>query len=150
MGSTTAAGTGLAISAALPTAQTEAAYKMLTYTEVGGVDQIGTFGASTEVVTFTPLKGAVQKRKGPTNYGALNPSMALDDSDAGQQLLATASAPTNNAEYAVRVTKPDGSLRFFQAIVFGMPENIGAANAMIMANPVLEINSPVLKVAAPA
>ncbi|MBY9062300.1 phage tail protein [Sphingomonas yunnanensis] len=148
MASTTAAGTGLAISAGTPAGQTEAAYKALTYTEVGNVESLGGFGAATEVVSFQPLKGAQQKYKGPTNYGTLNPTIALDDADAGQQLLATASAPDNNALYAVRVTKPDGSTRYFQVRVFGMPETIGAANTMITAQPVLEINTPVIKGAA--
>ncbi len=145
MATTTAAGTGLAVSAGVPTAQTVAAYKALTYTEVSNVESLGGFGATTEVVTFQPLKGAQQKHKGPTNYGALNPTIAGDDADAGQMLLAVAAAPENNALYSVRVTKPDGSLRFFQTRVFGMPETIGAANSMITYAPVLEINTPVLK-----
>ena len=148
MGSTTAAGSALAISAGIPAAQTVTAYEGLTYTEVNNVEQLGGFGATTEVVTFQPLKGAQQKHKGPTNYGTLNPTIAVDDEDAGQALLTTASAPDNNDLYAVRVTKPDGSERFFQARVFGMPETIGAANSMITAAPVIEINTPVLKKAA--
>lgn len=145
MATTTAAGTGLAISAALPSAQTIAAYDALTFTEVSNVEQLGGFGATTEVVTFQPLRGAQQKHKGPTNYGALNPTIAADDADAGQILLGVASAPDNNALYAVRVTKPDGALRYFLARVFGMPETIGAANSMITYAPVIEINTPVLK-----
>lgn len=145
MASTTAAGTGLAISAGVPTAQTEAAYKTLTYTEIGNVESIGAFGAATEVVNFQPLRGAQQKYKGPTNYGSLNPTIALDDSDAGQTLLSTASAPDNNVLYAIRVTKPDGATRYFQVRAFGMPETIGAANSMITASPVLEINTPIVK-----
>lgn len=148
MGGTTAAGTGLAISAGIPATQTEAGYSALTYTEVGGVESLGGFGATTEVVTFQPLKGPQQKHKGPTNYGTLNPTILQDDADAGQNLLGVASGPTNNALYAVRVTKPDGSLRYFQTRVFGMPETIGAANSMITAAPVLEINTEVIKKAA--
>ena len=148
MASTTAAGTGLAISAGIPSAQTTTAYEALTYTEVGNVESIGGYGASTEVVSFQPLKGAQQKHKGPTNYGTLNPTIAIDDADAGQTLVRTAAAPTNNDLYAIRITKPDGSLRFFQVRVFGFPETVGAANSMITANPVLEINTPVLAKAA--
>ncbi|MBY9062287.1 hypothetical protein K7957_05005 [Sphingomonas yunnanensis] len=148
MASTTAAGTGLAISAGAPAGQTAAAYGALSYTEIGNVESIGGFGAATEVVTFQPLKGPLQKYKGPTNYGSLTPTIALDDADAGQALLAIAAAPTNSALYAIRVTKPDGSLRYFQVRVFGMPETIGAANTMITAAPVLEINTVIVKVSA--
>lgn len=146
--SSTAAGSKLAISAGIPTAQTDAAYTELTYTSVGGVESIGGFGATTEVVTFTPLDGPVEKYKGPTNYGQLSPNMKVDDSDAGQALIQTASAPTNTELYAFRVTKPDGSLRFFQARVFGFPETIGAANSVITATPAIEICTAVIKKAA--
>lgn len=148
MGGTTAAGSKLAISAGIPAAQTVTAYEALTYTTVGGVQQIGGFGATTEVVTFQPLDGATEKYKGPTNYGQLSPTVKVDDADAGQALVQVASAPTNNGLYAWRVTKPDGSLRYFQGSVFGFPETIGAANTMITAQPSVEINTPVLKKAA--
>lgn len=148
MGGTTAAGTGLAISAGTPASQTEAGYTALTYTEIGNVESIGGFGASTEVVTFQPLKGPMQKHKGPTNYGTLNPTILQDDADAGQNLLGVASGPTNNAQYAFKITKPDGSLRYFQGRAFGMPETIGSANSMITAAPVIEINTDVIKKAA--
>lgn len=150
MPSTTAAGTSLAISAGVPSSQTAGGYAALSYTEVGNVESLGGFGPTTEVVTFQPLKGAQQKHKGPTNYGSLTPTIALDDADAGQALLAAAAAPDNNALYAVKVTKPDGSLRYFQVRVFGMPENIGAANSMITASPVMEVNTPIVKVPAGA
>lgn len=145
MASTTAAGTGLAISAGSPASQTASSYAALTYTEIGNVESIGAFGAATEVVTFQPLKGPLQKHKGPTNYGSLNPTIALDELDPGQLLLSAAAVPSNAALYAIRVTKPDGSLRYFQVRVFGMPETIGAANSMITAAPVLEINTAIVK-----
>ncbi|MDP1026395.1 hypothetical protein Q5H91_04155 [Sphingomonas sp. KR1UV-12] len=148
MASTTAAGTKLAISAGIPAAQTTTAYEALTYTTIAGVEQIGTFGAATEVVTFTPLDGPVEKYKGPTNYGQLQPTIKVDDADAGQTLLRTASAPDQNGLYATKITKPDGTLGFCQVRVFGFPETIGAANSIITAQPVMEINTPILKKAA--
>lgn len=148
MGGTTAAGSKLAISAGVPASQNLTGYEALTYTSIAGVESIGGFGATTEVVTFQPLDGPVEKYKGPTNYGQLSPSIKVDDGDAGQALIQVASAPTNNAWYAFRVTKPDGSLRFFQAGVFGFPETVGAANSMIMAAPSIEINTAVVKKAA--
>lgn len=145
MGSTTAAGTVLAISAGIPASQTVAAYEALTYTEVGKVSNLGGLGPTTGVVNFQPLNGPEEKHKGPTSYGTLNPNMALDEEDAGQALMVVASEPENNDLYAFRVTKPDGALRFFQARVFGMPETIGEAASMITAAPAIEINTKVLK-----
>jgi hypothetical protein len=148
MGGTTAAGTLLAISAGVPASQTSAGYDALTYTTIGGVESIGGFGAATEVVTFTPLSGPVEKYKGPTNYGSLSPTVKVDDSDVGQTLLQVAAGPANNALYAFKVTKPDGSLRYFQGSVFGFQETVGAANSMITATPAIEINTAVVKKAA--
>lgn len=148
MGSTTAAGTGLAISAVLPATNDAAGYAALTFTEVGGPEQLGAFGASNEVITFQPLKGPAEKHKGGTNYGAIQPSIAHDDEDAGQTLLRTA-ADNQTDLYAFQVTYPSGAKRYFQGRVFGYPENVGAANSIIMANPSIEISTKVVKVAAP-
>ncbi|EJL34122.1 hypothetical protein [Novosphingobium sp. AP12] len=148
MTSSTAAGTSIAISAAVPATQDAAGYAALTYTDIGGVEQIGAIGATTNKVEFQPLKGAKEKHKGSTDYGSLQPSLAHDEADAGQTLLRTASEPTNNALYAHCVTYPNGAKRYFQARVFGYPENIGNADSIIMVNPTIEINTRIVKVAA--
>lgn len=142
----TSAGTKLAISAAAPASLTAAGYAALTYTEVGKVESIGAFGAVTEEVTFQPLRGARESHKGGTNFGTLSPSMAYDELDAGQTLLRTA-ADDATALYAFEVTYPSGAKRFFRGRVFGFPENVGAANAMLMANPSIGISTAVTKVA---
>jgi hypothetical protein len=142
----TSAGTKLAISAAAPATQTGSGYAALTYTEVGQVESIGAFGANTEMVEFQPLRGARQSHKGGTNYGSLSPSIAHDDTDAGQTLLRTASDDAT-ALYSFEVTYPSGAKRYFQGRVFGYPENVGAANAMLMANPSIGISTAIIKVA---
>lgn len=148
-GSTTAAGTSLAISAAVPATEDAAGYAALTYTEIGQIEQIGAFGASFGVVEFQPLKGPVQKHKGPPNYGSLQPSLAHDDEDAGQTLLRTAADDETSTLYSFEVTFPTGAKRYFQGRVFGYPENVGGASTVLMANPTVEVNTKVVKVAAP-
>jgi hypothetical protein len=148
MGSTTSAGTGLAISAALPATEDAAGYAALTFVEIGGPEQLGAFGASNEVITFQPLKGPAEKHKGGTNYGAIQPSIAHDDEDAGQTLLRTAAEDQTDL-YAFEITFPSGAKRYFCGRVFGYPENVGAANSIIMANPSIEISTKVVKVDAP-
>ena len=145
MSASTAASTAILISAGFPMAQTVFGYSALTYVEIGGVESIGTIGASTGKVEFQPLKGPKQKHKGSTDYGSLQPTIALDSDDAGQALLRTAAHPYNSALYAVQVVYPDGGKRFFQARVFGYPETIGNADAMLTAAPTIEINTPVVK-----
>lgn len=144
MPSTTAAGTAIAISAAAPATSDPTGYAALTYTEIGGVEQIGTIGAATNKVEFQPLKGPKEKHKGSTDYGSLQPSLAHDSADAGQTLLRTAADPDNNAQYSFKVTYPDGQKRYFRGRVFGYPENIGNADSVIMASPTVEINTKVV------
>lgn len=147
MTSITAAGTALAISAGLPATEDQAGYAALTFTEITQVEQLGPIGASYAKVEFQPLKGPKQKHKGSVDYGSLQPNMAHDDGDAGQTLFRTA-AGSNNL-YSFKVTYPDGAVRYFQGRVFGYPENVGNADSIIMGNPTIEINSVIVKVAAP-
>lgn len=149
MGSMTAAGTALAISAALPATADATGYAALTFTEIGQAEQLGAFGSTTETVNFQPLKGVLQKYKGPSNSGAISPSLAHDDADAGQTLLRTAAADETAKLYSFKVTFPDGAIRYFGGRVFGYPETVGAANTMLMANPTIEISTKVIKVPAP-
>lgn len=148
MGSSTAAGSTIAFSAAVPATFDAAGYTALTFTEVGGVETIGALGATTNKVDFQPLKGPKEKHKGSTDYGSLQPSIALDDTDAGQTLMKTAAEPDNNALYSTRVTYPTGAKRFFQSRVFGWPEDVGGADSILMAKPTVEINTKVIKVPA--
>lgn len=147
--STTAAGTTIAIGAAAPATQDDAGYTALTLIVIGGVEQIGAIGAVTNKVEFQPLNGPKEKHKGSTDFGSLSPSIAHDDLDAGQILLRTASEPTNNALYPICVTLPTGAKRYSMGRVFGYPETIGNADSIVMANPTIELNTKIVKVAAP-
>lgn len=148
MGSTTAAGTAIAISAGAPATHDASGFAALTWTEIADVEKLGTIGATTDKVEFQPLKGPKQKHKGPSDYGSLQPSMAHNEEDAGQVLVRTAAAPTNNALYSFMVTLPDGAKRYFRGRVFGYPEQIEGAGSIVMANPTIEIETTIVKVAA--
>ncbi|RST30161.1 hypothetical protein HMF7854_04460 [Sphingomonas ginkgonis] len=148
MGSQTAAGSTLAISAAAPATPDAAGYAALAFTDIGQVEKLGGLGASYAKVEFQPLKGAKQKYKGSADYGTLQPSLAIDSTDAGQTLLQTASDNETNALYSFKVTYPDGAKRYFQGRVFGMPETTDGADTMLMANPSIEICTKIVKVAA--
>lgn len=148
MASTTAAGTGLAISAGIPATNNEAGIKALTYTEVDGVETIGTFGTTFEKVNFQPLKGVLRKFKGSRNSGGIQPKVAHDDADAGQSILRTAGADESQKLYYAEVTYPDGAKRYFGGRVFGDPEDVGAANTIITATYDFEISTPIYKTAA--
>lgn len=147
-GPMTAAGSKLAISAGLPATPNEAGFAALTLTNIALIDKIGPMGATYAQTTFQPLDGAEITLKGGAKYGVLNPSYAVDSEDAGQALMRTAS-DNQIADYSFRLTRPDGSIRYFIGKVFGVPEDIGTAETVIMANPIVAINSKPVEVEAP-
>jgi hypothetical protein len=148
MGSTTAAGSALAIGATAPATMDAAGFAALTLTEIGSLEKIGTLGASFAKVEFTPLKGAKDKHKGSPDYGSLQPSMAFDSTDAGQVLLRTAADDATSKLYPFLVTLPTGDKRYFMGRVFGNPETVDGADSIVMAAPTIEVCTKPVKVAA--
>ena len=142
----TSAGTTIGISAGVPASQNDTGYSALTYTTVGGVESLPAFGADTQVTSYQPLNGPVEKHKGSTNYGSITLPMAYDKADAGQNLVRAAAAPSNNALYAFVVTFPNGDKRYYQGRVFGAPDTVGGANNVIMSNAKIEICTAIVKV----
>lgn len=148
MTSQTGAGSSLAICVALPATYDAAGYVALTFVEIGNVEKIGTLGSSFAKVEFQPLKGGKQKYKGSVDYGALQPSLALDSADAGQAILQTSGDDESQKLYSFRVTYQDGTKRYFGGRTFGMPETVDGADSMLMATPAIEICTKPVKVAA--
>ncbi|MGR6329210.1 hypothetical protein ACU5AX_09100 [Sphingomonas sp. XXL09] len=148
MGSQTAAGSTLAISVASPATSDATGFAALSFTEIGQVEKLGSFGPSFAKVEFQPLKGAKQKFKGSVDYGALQPTIAIDSTDAGQTLLQTAGADESQKLYSFCVTFQDGAKRYFQGRVFGMPETADGADSMVTAAPSIEICTKIVKVPA--
>jgi len=146
MTSTTAAGSALAISAGNPASNDAAGYAALTYTEIGQIDKIGAIGAVFAKVEFQPLKGAKQKHKGSRDNGSLSPTLAHDESDAGQALLRTAADDATSKLYSFEVTYPTGAKRYFQGRVFGYPETTDGADTILTAAPTIEISTDIVKV----
>lgn len=151
MGAITSQGCILAVSVALPATVDAAGFAALSYTTVGELTDIPEFGAETTVVTHDPLaSGTTQKLKGQTNNGSQSLGGALDEDDAGQLILISANEGADkDNDVSVKITYPDASVRYYYGKVFSYKENIGAANNVIafMAN--FEINSIVVRVAAP-
>lgn len=144
MATSTAAGTIVAISAGTPATQDAAGFVALTFTTVGGVEKLGTIGASYAKIDFQPLNGPLEKHKGPPDYGALQLALAHDNSDAGQTIVRTAGG--SNSLFAFKITYPTAEIRYFQARVFGYPENVDGAGSLLTANPTVEICTAIIKV----
>lgn len=148
MAASSAAGSTLAISVGVPATQDAAGYAALTLTDIGGLEKIGTVGAVYAKTEFQPFQGAKQKYKGSADYGSLQPSLAHDESDAGQSILRAAADDETNRLFAFALTYPTGAKRYFQGRVFGYPESTDGADTILMATPTIEICTKVVKTGA--
>ena len=95
-------------------------FPSLTYTEVGDIGGLGSFGPTFSDATFTPLKsGVVNHRKGEVDYGEMTVSVASDITDAGQALLLSGVDGANSdVVYSHKITTIDGIVRYFTGQVF--------------------------------
>lgn len=144
----TGAGSTLAISVASPATEDATGYAALTYTKIGNIEKIGPVGPQFAKIEFQPLDGPKQKLKGAADNGSLSPSLGHDSADAGQNVLRTAGFDKTNKLYSMCMTLQDGAKRYFGVRVFGYPENVDGANAIVAANPSIEVCTEIVRVAA--
>ena len=108
--------------------QEETDFEGMTWTEVKGVGNVGSFGVDTNVVTYATLGEAVQsKSKGITNAGDPTVECARSDSDAGQEAMRAAGGAQVYDSYAFKVVNQDGSTDYLRGLVMG-PVNQGGGN----------------------
>lgn len=148
MGIQTGANVAISIGSTTPMADATA-YGGETWTAIGGVESIGSFGDSSAEVSFTGLTDArVQKLKGARDAGTLSISMAFIGGDAGQDALSTAEADDTSANYNFKVEYSDGEIRYFAGQVASVVEQVSGANSVLMLSCDVRINTPIIKVAA--
>lgn len=119
-------GSTIAVTATAPATLDAAGFGALTYTSIGEVTEIGTFGASAAKVTHIPLStGVTIKRKGAIDAGTIACKMARAPTDAGQAILVAAEA--SNSTYSFCVTLQSGTKLYFLALVMSYQTNVGNA-----------------------
>lgn len=149
----TAAGTVVAISAAKPTAFTEAAYKTLTYSAIGEITDAGSHGRTYALVSHNAIATrGTQKFKGSYNEGTKTLQLAVDRKDPGQ-VIAKA-AVNSDADYSFKVTYPGGDIDYFSAKVMSFVTNTSGVDSMLDGSIELEITTSkegigIIEVAAP-
>ncbi|WP_138438595.1 hypothetical protein [Marinobacter alexandrii] len=151
MAKTTSTGTRLYVVAADPATFDEAGYAALSYTEVGEVIDLPEYGPNVQVVESNPLAtGITEKFKGFINYGSQSMGLEFDSADAGQQILAAGvEGATKNQQHAVKVLFQDGSVDYYSCRIFSYTKAPGSANSMVGSTVQVEINTPIVRVAAP-
>lgn len=147
----TAAGAKLLAAVAAPATHTEAGMTTLkaTATVVGEVSNIGEFGKEFAAVLWQALanRGA-DKRKGSFNNGTINPTMALDKSDAGQVIMNTLLA--SDAPGTLFVELQDGSCFAFRGLVMSFKTSVGEADSVVTATSTIEITrDEIIEIPAP-
>jgi hypothetical protein len=118
-----ATGILFALSATIPDTYDAAGYGStdIIWTTVGQVEDAGAEDANKAVSTFVPVATAVTtKVPGAIDYGKRSVTLGHLPGDAGQVLMLAAFKSLNN--YSVKITFPDGELRYLDVLVtkFGM------------------------------
>lgn len=151
MAVSTSTGILLALSVGRPATVDAAGFAAKTYTNLGELTSVPAFGPTTAVVEHNPLAtGITEKYKGFINNGSMSMEAAFDDEDAGQILVSEGVTGANKfSDYSFKLTYPSGAVRYWYAGVFSYTENPGAANSMVGTTINVEINSVIVKVAAP-
>lgn len=142
----TAAGATLGISAALPALYDGSSYALLSFSDVGEVENLGEFGKSFNLVSFLPLaqRGA-SKVKGSFNNGSFEPQLAMDIADAGQVIMLAALESDNN--YAFEVALTGGEVFYFAGLVMKFAPVINTVDDIVRRAAMIEISrDPVVEV----
>lgn len=145
MGVRTTAGTRIRISATAPATFNEAGYETIFDASpepaaIGEITGYGEFGETDALVTHEAVDSAVvEKLKGNTNMGSMQLTIGLDSEDAGQILLKAGRAA--RIPYSFNIEMPSGDEYYFQALVMGVPKNLGTVNQVTSMSVTLEITA---------
>lgn len=133
---------------------TEEEFTAQDWTEIGLIESFGEFGRQFETVTFVSVQeGRTRKLKGPYNDGQMQITVGLDRSDAGQLALATAADASTQDNYGFRIELNDPPSTvggptsfFFRGLPMSFRTQMGAANAVVKAMSMIEVNSEIIHV----
>lgn len=151
MGKFTSTGCLISLVAESPATQDEAGYAALTYVQIGETTNIPQFGPTVAVVESNPLEtGITEKFKGFINNGSTSVDFDLDDEDPGQILVGEGvTGASKDVRHSFKIEYSTGTIRYFQGKIFSNSETPGGANSMVTGTAQIEIETNILKVAAP-
>lgn len=128
----------------------EADFSGESWTEIDGWSQMGAVGDAAQVITTSLInRGRDVKQKGTSNAGSMQNVFAVIDDDPGQIALIAAAEPSNKDNFAFRIDLPNGAKRYFVGLATTAQEAGGEANTIGNLNATIEINSNIVRVAAP-
>jgi len=141
----TSAGTTFSIGAA-PATYDASGFAAVTFTAVGEVTDIGSYGKKYNKVTHMPLADRrVVKRRGSYDNGTLQLKLAKSGtSDAGQTALRTAEASDNSI--SVKIVLQNGEINYFTAQCMGIVTNVGGVDNITGYEVELELDNDIIVV----
>lgn len=144
----TAAGTTLSVASATPATYDEAGFVALSFSTIGEVTSVPSHGAEYALVTHSPLGDRVtRKLKGSRDNGSMTIPMALDTSDAGQDIMRDhANGPNVDDQASFRVNYPDGSTEYFTGLVMSFTTAGDGVDSILSAEAMIQIDNDVVKV----
>lgn len=131
---TPTAGVLVQVSAADPATFNAAGYEALTWTNVGGFDNIGEIGDGYEMQNFDSITDGRLKYRGILDAGEIEANMADDPADAGQVILKAAfdAAKGSTGEViSLRIIDQSDNYTACQIKVGTWRRNYGGANDVI-------------------
>lgn len=153
MGKTTSTGITIAVVEGRPATLDEAGFAALVYVPIGQLTNIPAFGPTISVVESKPLAtGITEKYVGFINNGSTTLDADFDDEDAGQALVTNAvtfSHASFGKEFSFKLTYQSGAVRYWIGRFFSATESPNGADSMVTTSMQVEINTDILKVAAP-
>lgn len=113
-------------------------YRSVTWTAVGGIQNLGEVGDSRRIAEYTELSGERVKRL-PTfkDGGTMNVSVTLRPGDAGQAAIVAAIGKS----YPYKVVLRDGETSYFIGINSGDRRNFGDGSGVVTRSVPLQVNS---------
>jgi len=131
---TPVAGVLVEVSAAAPATFDEAGYNALTYTSVGGFDQVPDFGNRYEDQQFDSITDGRIPFRGILDPGGGEAGMADDPADAGQVILKAAFDAAKGsaaARISMRIRDETGNYTAMQVHVSSWARSYGGANDIV-------------------
>lgn len=111
----------MGIAVATPATQDAAGFGALTYTNIVGMISVGEVGDTSEDISVPYLSGRNAHVNGAKDGGSREFAYVYEKTDPGQVLLRANN--NNNVDVSLRVTDPDGEVRYFFGRIADIMDN---------------------------
>lgn len=143
-GVNTSAGTTLSIGA-YPATYTSGGFAAVSYTVVGEISDLGSYGKSYTEVNFTALADRKKRKfKGSYDNGSLSLKCAKSVADAGQ--IAVLAALASDDSYSLKVVLQDGTVNYFSGQIMSAVTGVGGTDQITGLDITIAIDGDVIEV----